>query len=127
MGWIRYSKFEHEAHNRVLVDYVEGATTRLERLTKDIVDLTKTWSRVARIRRSPSKPSPAPSIARDERRAAHSDFFFFLEVLELESPSLWSQADCFVRSTVKLLQSFSQIDGSTPQILSRWSSNFVQE
>lgn len=47
MEWIRYLKFEHEAHNRVLVDYVtavETTTTRVERLTKDITDLVETWS-----------------------------------------------------------------------------------
>jgi transposase len=47
MEWIRYLKFDHEAHNRVLVDYVaavENATVRLVALTKDIVDLVETWS-----------------------------------------------------------------------------------
>ncbi len=47
MEWIRYSKFDHDAHNRVLVDYlaaVETATARLDALTKAIVDVVETWS-----------------------------------------------------------------------------------
>jgi transposase len=47
LDWIRSQVFEHEAHNRVLVDYVqavENATARVERLTKDIVELIESWS-----------------------------------------------------------------------------------
>jgi transposase len=47
LDWIRRQAFEHEAHNRVLVDYVqavETASSRVERLTKDIVELVETWS-----------------------------------------------------------------------------------
>lgn len=47
LDWIRRQGFEYEAHNRVLVDYVqavETATSRVERLTKDIVELVETWS-----------------------------------------------------------------------------------
>jgi transposase len=47
LEWIRYLKFEHEAHNRVLVDYlktVEEATARIERLMKDIAELVQTWT-----------------------------------------------------------------------------------
>ena len=47
LDWIRGQVFEHEAHNRVLVDSVqavENATSRVERLTKDIVELVETWS-----------------------------------------------------------------------------------
>lgn len=47
LEWIRYLKFEHEAHNRVLVDYlqaVEQATARIERLMKDIAELVQTWT-----------------------------------------------------------------------------------
>src|SRR5262249_53899711 len=47
MEWVRYLVFEHEAHNRVLVDYVaavESVTVRLAALTKDIHDLVETWS-----------------------------------------------------------------------------------
>jgi len=47
VDWIRKQGFEHEAHNRVLVDYVqtvENATARVERLTKDIVELVESWS-----------------------------------------------------------------------------------
>src|SRR5258708_30896078 len=42
LDWMRGQVFEHEAHNRVLVDCVqavENATARGERLTKDIVEL----------------------------------------------------------------------------------------
>ncbi|GAC1601430.1 MAG: IS110 family transposase [Polyangiales bacterium] len=45
--WIRAQKFDHEAHNRVLVDYVhavEDAGARVERLTKDITELVESWS-----------------------------------------------------------------------------------
>jgi transposase len=47
LEWIRGQIFDHEAHNRVLVDYVhavEGATERVRQLTKDIGDLVETWS-----------------------------------------------------------------------------------
>jgi transposase len=47
LDWIRRQVFEHEAHNRVLVDClqaVENASSRVERLTKDIVELVETWS-----------------------------------------------------------------------------------
>lgn len=47
LDWIRRQAFEHEAHNRVLVDCVqavENATSRVERLTKDIVEVVETWS-----------------------------------------------------------------------------------
>jgi transposase len=47
LDWMRGQVFEHEAHNRVLVDYVqavENATARVERLTKDIVELVESWS-----------------------------------------------------------------------------------
>ena len=47
LDWIRSQKFEHEAQNRVLVDYVhavESATARVAQLTKDIVDLVEIWS-----------------------------------------------------------------------------------
>ena len=43
LDWIRTQVFDHEAHNRVLVDCVqavENATARVERLTKDIVELS---------------------------------------------------------------------------------------
>lgn len=47
LEWVRSQVFGHEAHNRVLVDYVkavEDATARVARLTKDIVDLVESWS-----------------------------------------------------------------------------------
>jgi transposase len=47
LDWIRSQTFEHEAHNRVLVDYVhavDNATARVEQLTKDIAELVETWS-----------------------------------------------------------------------------------
>jgi transposase len=47
LDWVRRQVFEHESQNRVLVDCVhamEGATARVERLTKDIVDLVESWS-----------------------------------------------------------------------------------
>jgi transposase len=47
LDWIRGQLFEHEAHNRVLVDCVqalENATARVERLTEDIVELVESWS-----------------------------------------------------------------------------------
>jgi hypothetical protein len=47
LDWVRSQVFEHEAHNRVLVDSVhavESATARVEQLTKDIVELIESWS-----------------------------------------------------------------------------------
>jgi transposase len=47
LDWVRRQVFELEAHNRVLIDCVqavENATARVERLTRDIVDLIETWS-----------------------------------------------------------------------------------
>lgn len=47
MAWVRAQNFDHEAHNRVLVDYVhavEHATARIARLDKDIAELVETWS-----------------------------------------------------------------------------------
>ena len=47
LDWIRKQVFDHEAQNRVLVDYVqavETATARVARLTKDIVELVESWS-----------------------------------------------------------------------------------
>lgn len=47
LDWIRNQRFEHEAHNRVLADYVqtvEATAARVAILTKDIVDLVETWS-----------------------------------------------------------------------------------
>ena len=47
LDWIRSQVFELEAHNRVLVESVqavESATARVERLTKDIVELVESWS-----------------------------------------------------------------------------------
>lgn len=47
MDWIRSRVFEHEAHNRVLADYVQAvdsASARMERLTKDIAALVESWS-----------------------------------------------------------------------------------
>jgi transposase len=47
LDWVRKQVFDHEAQNRVLVDYVqavETATARVARLTKDIVDLVESWS-----------------------------------------------------------------------------------
>jgi len=46
MDWIRSQRFEQEAHNRVLPEYVravEESEARVERLTKDIVELVETW------------------------------------------------------------------------------------
>ena len=46
MDWIRGQKFEQEAHNRVLPEYVravEETSARVERLTKDIVELVQDW------------------------------------------------------------------------------------
>ena len=47
LDWVRKQVFDHEAHNRVLVDYVhavENATARVASLTKDIVELVESWS-----------------------------------------------------------------------------------
>jgi transposase len=47
LDWIRGQKFEHEAHHRVLVDYihaVEIQTARVAQLTKEIEELVTTWS-----------------------------------------------------------------------------------
>ena len=46
LEWVRKQAFEHDAQNRVLVDYlqaVEQATARVDRLTKDIVAVVETW------------------------------------------------------------------------------------
>jgi transposase len=46
MDWVRSQQFEQEAHNRVLPEYVravEEASARVERLTKDIVELVESW------------------------------------------------------------------------------------
>lgn len=46
LDWIRSQQFEQEAHNRVLPEYVravEEAGARVERLTKDIVELVESW------------------------------------------------------------------------------------
>lgn len=47
LDWVRQQQFDHEAQNRVLVDYlqaVELATQRVDRLTKDIAELVEHWS-----------------------------------------------------------------------------------
>jgi transposase len=47
MAWMRALPFEHEAHHRVLVDYVhavEEARARVARLDKDIAELVESWS-----------------------------------------------------------------------------------
>ena len=47
LGWIRAQQFEHEAHNRVLVDYVhavEQGAERVARLSQDIAELVESWS-----------------------------------------------------------------------------------
>jgi transposase len=47
LEWIGKQKFEHEAQNRVLADglqAVRAAGARVESLTKDIVELVKTWT-----------------------------------------------------------------------------------
>jgi transposase len=47
LDWIRKQQFEHEAQQRVLVDYlstVEGLGQRVGRLTASIVELVETWS-----------------------------------------------------------------------------------
>ena len=47
LDWIRSQHFDHEAQSRVLTHYqhaVEEATSRVERLTKDIVELVEKWA-----------------------------------------------------------------------------------
>jgi transposase len=47
LDWVRGQVFDHEAHNRVLVEYVQAvdnATAGVARLTKDIVDLIESWA-----------------------------------------------------------------------------------
>jgi len=47
LTWIRGQRFEHEAHNRVLVDYVHAvdeATARVARLDHDIAEMVESWS-----------------------------------------------------------------------------------
>lgn len=47
LEWVRALRFDHEAHNRVLVDYVhavEEAGARVTRLDKDITELVESWS-----------------------------------------------------------------------------------
>ncbi len=47
LTWIRTQKFEFEAHNRVLVDYVhavDAAAARVAQLSKDIGELVESWS-----------------------------------------------------------------------------------
>ncbi|MFL5279113.1 MAG: IS110 family transposase [Myxococcales bacterium] len=46
-AWLRQQRFEHEAQQRVLEDYlqtVEDLTERVERLTRSIVELVESWS-----------------------------------------------------------------------------------
>jgi transposase len=46
MEWIRSQNFAQEAHNRVLPEYVRAvdeAGARVERLTKDIIELVEAW------------------------------------------------------------------------------------
>jgi len=46
MTWIRSQQFDHEPHNRVLVEYVRAVdegTARVERLTQDILELVEHW------------------------------------------------------------------------------------
>jgi transposase len=46
LDWIRKQQFEQEAHNRVLVESVravEEVSARVDRLTKDIVELVEHW------------------------------------------------------------------------------------
>lgn len=48
LEWIRKQSFEHEAHHRVLVDYVmavERATARVVQLTTDLTEVVASWSR----------------------------------------------------------------------------------
>jgi transposase len=47
LDWIGHQHFDHEAQNRVVVEYlhaVEQATARVEQLTKDIAELVEHWS-----------------------------------------------------------------------------------
>ena len=47
LDWVRTQPFDHEAHHRVLADYVaavDAASERVERLDKDIAELVETWS-----------------------------------------------------------------------------------
>ena len=47
LEWIRKQHFEHNAQQRVLVDYlmaVEDATERVKKLTNDIAELVESWS-----------------------------------------------------------------------------------
>jgi transposase len=47
LDWAKTQQFDHEAHNRVLVDYVhavEEASARVARFDKDIAELVETWS-----------------------------------------------------------------------------------
>lgn len=46
-AWIRAQQFEHEAHHRVLVDYVhavEQGAERVAKLSQDIAELVESWS-----------------------------------------------------------------------------------
>ena len=47
MGWIQSQAFDHEAQNRVLVDYVHAvldATSRIKQLDKDIEEVADAWA-----------------------------------------------------------------------------------
>jgi transposase len=47
LAWVRALPFDHEAHHRVLVDYVhavEEGAARVKRLDKDIAELVDSWS-----------------------------------------------------------------------------------
>jgi transposase len=47
LAWVRALPFDHEAHHRVLVDYVhavEEGAARVKRLDKDITELVESWS-----------------------------------------------------------------------------------
>lgn len=47
LEWIRYQKFEHQAQQRVLVDYlqvVEEGAERIQRLENDIAELVQSWT-----------------------------------------------------------------------------------
>jgi len=47
LDWIRRQRFEHEAQNRVLTDYLAAvvqAANRVAQLTKDIAELVEQWS-----------------------------------------------------------------------------------
>lgn len=48
LDWVRSQSFEQQAHNRVLVDYldtVERATERVASLTQELAAMVETWSR----------------------------------------------------------------------------------